>query len=300
MNISRRLAPLALVATSALLLAGCADGATPADDGTISIVASTNVYADVAATIAGDDVDVSAIIDDPSADPHSFEADARVQLALSKADLVVVNGGGYDDWADTLLGGANNDDAVVLDAVEISGLDTEPAEGEFNEHVWYDLASVAKLADAIADELSELDADNAATYRDNADTFIAGLTELQERAAAGTFAGTGVAISEPVPLYLLEALGLENVTPDAFSEAIEEGTDVAPAVLLETTSLFADGTASLLVYNEQTTGAETEQVLAAAEEAGTPVVGVTETLPEGLDYLTWMSANLDALETALS
>ena len=300
MNSSRRLAPLALVAATALLLAGCADGAAPADDDTISIVASTNVYADVASTIAGDGVEVSAIIDDPSADPHSFEADARVQLALSKADLVVVNGGGYDDWANTLLAGANNTDAIVLDAVEISGLDTEPAEGEFNEHVWYDFASVAKVADAIADELSELDADNAATYRDNADTFIAGLTELQERAAAGTFAGTGVAITEPVPLYLLEALGLENVTPDAFSEAIEEGTDVAPAVLLETTSLFADGTASLLVYNEQTTGAETEQVLSAAEEAGTPVVGVTETLPEGLDYLSWMSANLDALETALN
>jgi len=300
MNSSRRLAPLALVAATALLLAGCADGAAPADDDTISIVASTNVYADVASTIAGDGVEVSAIIDDPSADPHSFEADARVQLALSKADLVVVNGGGYDDWANTLLAGANNTDAIVLDAVEISGLDTEPAEGEFNEHVWYDFASVAKVADAIADELSELDADNAATYRDNADTFIAGLTELQERAAADTFAGTGVAITEPVPLYLLEALGLENVTPDAFSEAIEEGTDVAPAVLLETTSLFADGTASLLVYNEQTTGAETEQVLSAAEEAGTPVVGVTETLPEGLDYLSWMSANLDALETALN
>jgi len=300
MNNSRRLAPLALVAATALLLAGCGDGAAPADDGTISIVASTNVYADVASTIAGDGVEVSAIIDDPSADPHSFEADARVQLALSKADLVVVNGGGYDDWANTLLAGANNDDAVVLDAVEISGLDTEPAEGEFNEHVWYDFASVAKVADAIADELSELDADNAATYRDNADTFIAGLTELQERAAADTFAGTGVAITEPVPLYLLEALGLENVTPEAFSEAIEEGTDVAPAVLLETTSLFADGTASLLVYNEQTTGAETEQVLSAAEEVGTPVVGVTETLPEGLDYLSWMSANLDALETALN
>lgn len=294
---------VALAAGTALLLTACAPSAEAGGDtDTLTIVASTNVYADIARTVAGDGVEVSAIIDDPGADPHSFEADARVQLALSKADIVIVNGGGYDDWATTLVEGSGNEEVTVLDAVELSGLDTEPAEGEFNEHVWYDLGSIVAVADAVADELAKLDAGGAETYRANAEEFANGVAALQERAQqlAEQTHGTGVAITEPVPLYLLEAAGLTNVTPEEFSEAIEEGTDVAPAVLLETRHLFAEHTAALLVYNEQTTGPETEQVLAAAQEAGTPVVAVTETLPEGMDYLGWMSANLDALEAALA
>lgn len=293
-----KLLPITLVGV--LLLSGCATTTdSTAEDAAVTIVASTNVYGDLASTIGGDLVDVTSIIDDPSQDPHSYEGNARVQLALSKADIVIENGGGYDEWAATLLAGAANDSAVVLNASDISGYDQEPAEGEFNEHVWYDFATMETLAGAIADELASIDSDNAQTYQDNADTFTAGLAELQERAAAGSFAGTGVAITEPVPLYLLDALGLMNVTPEEFSEAIEEGSDVSPSVLLETIGLFASGEARLLVYNEQTSGPETEQVLAAAEAAGTPVVGVTETLPAGEDYLSWMSANLDALESAL-
>ncbi len=116
----------------------------------------------------------------------------------------------------------------------------------------------------------------------------------------GQAAGRGAAVTEPVPDYLLAELGLENLTPPEFSEAVEEGTDVAPAVLQETLDLFADGSVTLLAYNEQTTGPVTEQVLAAAEAAGVAVVSMTETLPEGDDYLSWMSANLDAIEGALT
>jgi len=292
---------LSAAAITALALAGCS---TPseADSSAITIVTSTNVYGDIAESIGGDLVEVTSIIDDPSQDPHSFEGSARVQLALSKADIVIENGGGYDEWAGTLLAGADNEDAVVLNAADISGYDQEPAEGEFNEHVWYDFPTVQKLVDEIVTELSTLDPDNAGTFEDNASTFGDGLAALEEREAtlAATVAGTGVAITEPVPLYLLDASGFTNVTPEEFSEAIEEGTDVSAAVLSETVGLFSSDTAALLVYNEQTTGPETEQVLNAATDAGTPVVAVTETMPSGDDYLGWMSSNLDGLEAAVS
>ena len=91
-----------------------------------------------------------------------------------------------------------------------------------------------------------------------------------------------------------------NRTPEEFSEAIEEGGDVAPAVLQETLALFGSGQVAALVYNEQTTGAETEQVLAAAEAAGVAVVPVTETLPDGADYVSWMQGNIDDVAAALS
>ena len=99
---------------------------------------------------------------------------------------------------------------------------------------------------------------------------------------------------------MLEAAGLENVTPEEFSEAVEEGTDAPALVVRDTVQLVTDGSVAFLAYNEQTVGPQTEQVLAAARDAGTPVVSFTELLPEGEDYLGWMAANLDAIEAALA
>jgi zinc/manganese transport system substrate-binding protein len=289
-----------------LLLAACgSDGSTAdaaAGDG-VSVVASTDVYGDVVSAIGGDDVQVTSIISDPSADPHSYEASARTQLAVSEADLIVENGGGYDDFVDTLVSSSDSD-APVIDAVELSGreAEAEAAGEEFNEHVWYDLGTVGKLSDEIVSQLSDIDPANADTYAANGADFaeqLQGLVTRQQEARPST-QGAGVAITEPVPGYLLDALGAENRTPEEFSEAIEEGGDVAPAVLQETLDLFSSGQVDALVYNEQTTGAETEQVLAAAKAAGVAVVPVSETLPDGADYVSWMQGNVDDVVAALS
>ena len=298
----------AAVSVSALLLlaaCGSDDGsdAEASSSDTVSVVASTDVYGDIVSAIAGDDVEVTSIIDDPSADPHSYEANTRTQLAVSDADLIVQNGGGYDDFVDTLVS-ASDSDATVINAVEVSGreAEAEAAGEELNEHVWYDFETVVKLTDEIVSALSDVDPDNADTYEANGAAFteqLQGLVSSEEEARSSTD-GAGVAITEPVPGYLLDALGAENRTPEEFSEAIEEGGDVAPAVLQDTLALFSGGQVEALVYNEQTTGAETEQVLDAAEAAGVAVVPVTETLPDGEDYVSWMQGNLDAVVAALS
>ncbi|CAG7844998.1 hypothetical protein USB125703_01253 [Pseudoclavibacter triregionum] len=77
---------------------------------------------------------MTSIIDDPNKDPHEYEASAQNQLALSNAQVVIENGGGYDDFVDTMLDSAGNDSATVLDAVDISGKTAEDGE-ELNEHV---------------------------------------------------------------------------------------------------------------------------------------------------------------------
>lgn len=316
-----RLSLPALAAASVLAgaaLTGCTT-ASATDDGRISIVASTDVYGDIAAQIAGDGADVTSIITSAGQDPHSYEASAQDQLAIADADLVIRNGGGYDSFVDTMLD-ASGAGTEVLDAVEISGLAPDDAEDEhadeeehaeendghghiegFNEHVWYSFEAMDALAEEIAEHLGELDAENAGTYQENYQTFAASLGALEERAHElhEAFEGTAVAVTEPVPVYLLAELGLDNVTPEEFSEAIEEGSDVPPLVLDETLRLFETGEVALLAYNEQTAGPETEQVRAAAEAAGIPVVSFTETLPDGADYLSWMTDNLEAVATAL-
>lgn len=270
----------------------------PSASGDVSVVASTNVYGDIVRQIAGDKVTITSIISDPAADPHSYEANTRTQLDLSKADVVIENGGGYDDFVDTMLKSANSD-AKVLNAVDISG--KAAGGGELNEHVWYDLPTVGKVADQVASALSAAAPGDSATFTANATTFKQKLQDLDSTAAGIKTAhtGAGVAITEPVPLYLLDACGLVNKTPGEFSEAIEEGTDVPAAVLNETLGLFTGKQVKLLAYNEQTAGPETEKVLQAAKDNQVGVVPVTETLPAGKDYLTWMSGNLAAIKSAL-
>jgi zinc/manganese transport system substrate-binding protein len=297
--LKRSVFTLALAAATLAALSGCAAGSS-ADDGKVRVVASTNVYGDIASTIAGNAVEVTALMSDPAQDPHSFEASAQSQLAVSKADILIENGGGYDDFMDTLRTGSKNTKATVLNVVDISG--KKAAGGELNEHVWYDFPTIQKFTTALTDALSKADPAQKATFAKNAEAFSGKLAALQNREAElkAKYAGEGVAITEPVPLYLLESSGLVNKTPEKFSAAIEAGTDVSPLVLQETLALFSGHHVRLLAYNEQTSGPETDRVRAAAKAAGIPVVPVTETLPKGKDYVSWMNANLDAVGAALA
>ncbi|MCJ1680410.1 zinc ABC transporter substrate-binding protein [Streptomyces sp. APSN-46.1] len=266
----------------------------------IPVVASTNVYGDVVEQIGADKVDVVSIISDPSQDPHSYEASTRNQLELSKAKVVVENGGGYDEFISRMLRSAKNTSAEVIDAVEVSGK-TPNAAGEFNEHVWYDFPTMGKLADRIADALVKAAPAGSRTFRENAEKFQEKLASLQSKAelVKADHAGAAVAVTEPVPLYLIEASGLVNRTPGDFSEAIEEGEEVSPTSLRETLALFTGRGVEALVYNGQTAGPQTEKVKKAAEDNGIPVVPVTETLPQGEDYISWMTSNVDAIKSAL-
>jgi zinc/manganese transport system substrate-binding protein len=286
------------------LVAGCGSaGGTSTQDHGVTVVASTNVYGDIVTAIGGAGVAVTSIITDPSADPHSYEASARTQLAVSQADLVIENGGGYDDFMGTLLKSSDSRPKVI-NAVDVSGKQAEAkaAGKELNEHVWYDLPTVQKVADRIVSDLSVIDPAHAGTYKSNGEHFTEHVQQLQaqEESAKPTTQGAGVAITEPVPGYLLDALGAVNRTPTEFSKAIEEGSDVPATVMQETLGLFTGGQVKALVYNEQTAGPETQHVLQAAKDAGVAVVPVTETLPAGQDYLSWMRSNIQSVAAALA
>ncbi|MFK0239775.1 metal ABC transporter solute-binding protein, Zn/Mn family [Microbacterium sp. NPDC090281] len=334
---------LALASVAALALAGCS---TPAagegDDGTITVVASTNVYGDIAATIGGDRVDVQSIITSASQDPHSYEASARDRLTVQKADLVIENGGGYDAFIDTLLqdakaphvvtaveyshdfpGNEGHDEAEhdhadesATDAPEESDAPEEEAhdhaedeaghEGHdhiegFNEHVWFDPHTMIHVVEAIADELTELDPDGAKEFAANAATLTADLEGFEtELATLKTEApDVNVFITEPLPGYLAAAAGFTDVTPEGFAESVEEGTDVAPAVLLQALDVIGSGQVTALLTNAQTGGSETQRVETAAKDAGIPVVAFTELLEDGSSYSEWMSDAIQSLAAAV-
>lgn len=322
---------LALASVAALSLAGCST--TPAageggDGGAVSVVASTNVYGSLAAQIGGERVDVTSIIESATQDPHSYEASARDRLTVQKADLVIENGGGYDAFIDTLLQDA--DDPHLVTAVEFSHdfpgneghsddestaeeeHDHDHAEGEegheghdhiegFNEHVWFDPHTMIHVVEAIADELAAIDPDGEAEFTANAEDIIADLEgfEADLETLASDAAGANVIITEPLPGYLAAAAGLTDVTPEGFAESVEEGSDVAPATLLETLNVIDGGDVRAVLTNAQTGGTETQRVEDAATDAGIPVVAFTELLPDGSSYSEWMSDAIQSLADAL-
>lgn len=282
----------------ALTLAGCTTTVSDAP-AKVQVVASTNVYGDLAKTIGGSYATVTSIIDDPAKDPHEYQADARTQLAISKAQVIVENGGGYDDFVDTMRSASGNTRASIVNAVKLSGYDSS-AEG-FNEHVFYDYPTVGKVVDALVADFAKADPSHSATFADRGAKLRIQLDTLEnsEKNLAATTTGVGVAITEPVPNYVLNALGMTVVTPSAFSEAIEQGTDAPATVLEQTLATFAKGEAKLLVYNVQTAGAQTDAVLAAAKKAGVPAVPVSETLPKGFGYIEWQKGVLATIAQAL-
>lgn len=279
-------------------LVSCATTSDSADG--INIVASTNVYGSIAEAVAGSHATVTSIIDSPAQDPHSYEAGARVQLELSRADVIIANGGGYDDFIDILLAGAGNTGAQVISAVEASGFTAEQISE--NEHVWYDLTTATTIAETLADALAKIDPPHEADYYANAKKFRSSASVLSERVAgiASDHGTSTVVVTEPVPVYLLTAAGLTNVTPMALSTAIENGNGVPPAVMSAALTLLRGGSVSLFVYNEQTEGPETAQLLAEATKYDIPSFAVTETIPHGLNYLEWMTVNIQTIEEALS
>ena len=106
------------ISAATVLVAGCTsaeDNSTPT--GPIAVTATTNVWGSIAEFIGGDMVEVTSIVDQPTIDPHSYEPSARDLLAVQDAEMVLVNGGGYDAFMEGLIEQAEGT-RVVLRAVD--------------------------------------------------------------------------------------------------------------------------------------------------------------------------------------
>ena len=291
---------MAAAFAATMTLTACGDGggaASTSADGPIAVVASTNVYGDIAQAVGGSHITVHSIISAAGADPHGYEANAQDKLAVSKAQIGIENGGGYDDFFAQLAKG-QLDSAQIVNVSELSGLDTGP---DFNEHLWYSLPTMAKLADELAGRFSAAVPAEAANFAAQAATFKDELQQLLNRLEVikNVHDGSAVAMTEPVPEYLLEQAGLVNKTPGKFTAAVENGADAPASVMQEMLLLMTSGNIALLANNQQTASSQTIEVTQAAQAAGIPVVDFAETVPADISYLDWMTANVTALEQAL-
>ncbi|WP_297494619.1 metal ABC transporter solute-binding protein, Zn/Mn family [Acidocella sp.] len=253
-------------------------------------------YADVMRQIGGPYVRVIAIETNPDTDPHEFELSPAIAQAFSGADVIVANGLGYDAWADRFLAGSH---ATVISAQAVLKL----PDSTKNPHLWYDPATMPAVARAVAAAFAARDPAHAAVYHANERAFEASLVPWAQALAAvkTRYAGTKVAVTEPVANGLLRAAGLSIVTPFSLQAAIMNGTDPAPQDVTAQQALLAPGEARILVYNEQVTDALTQSFLALARTDGVPVLGVYELMPAtATSYQGWMQSETAALARALA
>jgi zinc/manganese transport system substrate-binding protein len=288
-----------LVLAAALLIASaCAPQGAQAAPGTIAVLGAENFYADLLAQIGGTKVTVSSILNDPNADPHAFEASPQTAKLVADAKLVIVNGLGYDDFMDKLLGASNKPDRVVLNVQDI----LKRADGD-NAHVWYDPATMPAVAEAATAALAKLDPQDASYFADQEAKYLGALKAIDDKIAAlkAKFNGTPVAFTEPVEEYQADAIGLTVLTPEGFMRAIEQGIDPAPADVAAERDLLTGRRVKALLYNSQVTSPLTTDIHDLAVTSGVPVVGVAETIPTQFKtYQEWMLAQLAELETALA
>lgn len=294
----RALVAAALTAALAVAAVGCSTG-RDGDDGAAaaSVVASTDVWGSVAAAVAGEHATVTSIISGTVADPHSFEASPSDAAAISDASLVLYNGGHYDHWVDQVL--QNAPEVTRVDAYSLmpAAGTAEPA----NEHVFYDLPTVKAVAARVAELLTEADSVNASDYAANAERFGSEIDTLllAQRAVGEAHPGASVVSTEPVAYYALRNAGIADKTPPSFADAVEDGGDPAPADVAAVLDLIDARQVSAVVVNSQTESAVSQQISDAAARASLPVISVTETLPDGSDYLQWQRATIDEIATQL-
>ena len=287
-------ASILALSLAALTLTGCTGQARwQKGTGPIKIVASTNVWGDIAYQIAGEEATVTALIDNVNQDPHSFEASARDQLAVQDADIVIMNGGGYDDFVEQMVE-ADETPAILINAYVASGDDDTR-----NEHIWYSASQVKDVGNVIFSALETVDRNSTPTYESNLAEFEAqiSLIEIRTSEIASAWGGEKVFATEPLIYYLLEDTGMVDITPGEFSEAIEEERDVAPAVMLEAKEALKQ--AKFVAVNSSTSTAQIEELLSSYPSAA---YAFGELLPQDPDtgeysgdYFEMMTSALDMI-----
>ena len=257
----------------------------------ITIVASTDFYAEIAKTVVGEHGTATAIIKDANVSPEDYEPTTTVAKKVSGADIVLANGLGYDAWLNKLAKTSKNTKLIRV------GEDVLNKKTGVNPHLWNDPETMSKTANYLATELGKKDPKNRDYYKKNAKKYVASLkpvndliTKISKKADGQTVAQT-----EPVFEYMLDALGYKIMDTD-FSEAIEEGNDPSPATLAALKSAITNHKIAFFVNNTQTSSSTVSNLIDLAKKNDIPVVNVTETIPNGENYVSWKLKELKEIE----
>jgi len=292
--------PLAVLFAITMLAAACGttSGSGSNRPGVINAIGTESEYSNVLSQIGGRYVSVSSILNNPNTDPHTFEASPSVAEEVSNAELIVQNGVGYDTFMNKIESATSTSGRKIIVVQNLLGLpDNTP-----NPHLWYSPTTMPAVAKAMVAALTALQPSHHAYFQQNLVRFDNSLKPWLAAIASfrAKYAGAQVATTEPVADYLLQAMGMDNLTPFVFQADIMNGVDPAPQDVTLENGFFTKHLVKVFCYNEQVVDALTISIRQRAQQSGIPVVGVYETMPTpGYDYQTWMLAEVNAIERAV-
>jgi zinc/manganese transport system substrate-binding protein len=280
-----------------LAVAGCSS-AVGADPNKLQVVAAESFWGSLAAQVGGDRVQVASIVHKPATDPHDYEPTAADARRMAIAKLAVVNGVGYDPWAQKLLDANPVGGRIVLTVGKLVGA---PDGG--NPHRWYSPADVQQVIAALTADYTRLDPKDAAYFAaQKARLESRGLARYRELIASirQRYAGTPVGASESIVAPLAESLGLRLITPAGLLNAVSEGTEPTAADRTTVDRQIRSRQIRLWVYNSQNSTPDVQRLTSEARAAGIPVAAVTETpTPAVASFQEWQSRQLEQIEQAL-
>lgn len=264
----------------------------------ISVVAAENTWGNIASQIGGNQIKVTSILNNPTADPHLHESNVQDASAVASANIVIVNGLGYDDFINKLIDASPNSKRVVISATDIAGLP-----GDSNPHIWFDPSRAALVANALEAKLASIDPTNAQIYKNNLSNFTVSMQTVFNRvdSVSQEAGGAAVAYTERLPEYLINLLKLTNLTPAGFASATEDGNEPSVADQEAFSALITKKQIKILFVNSQTVSASTTHLRDLANQNGIAVIDCSELLPPGdATYQDWIMSIINSIEAALA
>jgi zinc/manganese transport system substrate-binding protein len=274
-------------------------GSAVAAPAKVKVVAAEDFWGSIARQLGGDRADVTSIIADPETDPHDYEATSQDGAALATAQVVIVNGIGYDGWADKLLAANPASNRKVVRVGDVVGV----KEGG-NPHQWYSPKTVNAVVDAVTAALKQADPTDAAFFDAQRQTYRSeGLKRYDDLRAQikSRYGETAVGASESIFAPLAADLGLKLLTPESFLDAISEGNEPTAKDKATVDRQITGKQIKVFVYNSQNSTPDVAALVDKAKAAGIPVTRVTETLsPKGTPFQDWQANQLQSLADALA
>lgn len=292
-----RIAIAALASVGMLAsVAACGSGRSSSEkSGTIEVVASVNQWGTVAKTLGGGNVNVTSIINSTNVDAHDYEPTTSDIAKLQKAQVIIVNGAGYDAWA---VKAAQSAKATVVNAAEVGGV----KDGD-NPHVWFSADVRKAMAQAITDAYAKADSAKKSDFDKLNDQWMTEEGNVEGKIAEVKQKSDGLAYTatESVASYLAEDMGLADATPSGYAQATANESEPTPTDIKQFTDALKSGEIKLLIVNTQEESELTGKITDAAKSANVPMVNLTEQMPEQYDSLTaWMESLVDAFSKVIA
>ena len=270
----------------------------------------TSIYPvyDFAKKVGGDKVDVTNLVP-AGTEPHDWEVSTSDIVNLEKADMLIYNGAGIENWTDKVINTLENKDIVYvktsegLDIHKVSEEDSHSHEedghshGSYDPHTWLSIKNAKKEMENIKNALVKYDPDNAKYYEDNYEEYAKKFDELDKKYSdtLGPIENKTIIVAHEAFGYLcsdydINQEGIEGLTPDSEPD---------PARMSEIIKFAKENNVKTIFFEELVSPKVAETIakeIDAKTEVLNPLEGLTEEqINNGEDYFTVMERNLEVL-----